>query len=90
MTIEVDVTIKLKHGITDPEGENTKKALTLLGFKNVHSVKSMKTFRIALESETAGGEEETVKQEVEEMCRKLLANPVIHDYDIHVVSSKIE
>jgi len=90
MTIEVDVTIKLKHGITDPEGENTKKALTLLGFNNVRSVKSMKTFRIALEPETAGGEEETVKNEVEEMCRKLLANPVIHDYDIHVVKSKIE
>jgi len=31
-----------------------------------------------------------VKNEVEEMCRKLLANPVIHDYDIHVVKSKIE
>ncbi len=90
MTIEVDVTIKLKHGITDPEGENTKKALTLLGFNNVRSVKSMKTFRIALESEKTSGEEETVKNEVEEMCRKLLANPVIHDYDIHVVKSKIE
>ncbi|MEA2075441.1 MAG: phosphoribosylformylglycinamidine synthase subunit PurS [Euryarchaeota archaeon] len=88
MTIEVNVTIKLKHGITDPEGENTKKALNLLGFKNVHGVKSMKTFRIALEPETARDEEETVKQEVEEMCRKLLANPVIHDYDIQVVKSE--
>jgi phosphoribosylformylglycinamidine synthase len=90
MTIEVDVTIKLKHGITDPEGENTKKALHLMGFKNVRGVKSMKTFRIgiALEQETARDEEETAKQEVEEMCRKLLANPVIHDYDIQVVKSK--
>ncbi|MHC1611605.1 MAG: phosphoribosylformylglycinamidine synthase subunit PurS [Candidatus Methanospirareceae archaeon] len=84
MTIEVDVTIKLKQGITDPEGENTKKALNLLGFKNVRSVKSMKTFRIALEPERGVGEEETVKKEVEEMCRRLLANPVIHDYDIHI------
>lgn len=90
MTIEVDVTIKLKQGITDPEGENTKKALTLLGFNNVRTVKAMKTFRIALEPETAGVEEETVKSEVEEMCRRLLANPVIHDYDIQVVRSKIE
>jgi phosphoribosylformylglycinamidine synthase len=88
MTIEVDVTIKLKHGITDPEGENVKKALNLLGFKNVHGVKSMKTFRIALEPEAACDEEETVKQEVEEMCRKLLVNPVIHDYDIQVVKSE--
>lgn len=86
MTIEVDVTIKLKRGVADPEGENTKKALTLLGFNNVRSVKSMKRFRMTLEPET--DEEETVKQEVEEMCRRLLANPVIHDYDIQVVKSE--
>ncbi len=85
MTIEVEVTIKLKHGVADPEGENTKKALGLLGFKNVRSVKSMKTFRIAIEPEKESGEEEKVKEEVEEMCRKLLANPVIHDYEISVV-----
>ncbi|MGB7001188.1 MAG: phosphoribosylformylglycinamidine synthase subunit PurS [Halobacteriota archaeon] len=77
---EVEVTIKLKRGVTDPEGENTKKALNLLGFNNVHSVKSMKTFRIAIEAEGSD-----VKSEVEEMCKKLLANPVIHDYKISVV-----
>jgi phosphoribosylformylglycinamidine synthase PurS subunit len=81
MTTEVEVTIKLKHGVADPEGENTKKALSLLGFNNVHSVKSMKTFRIEMEGE----DEETATQEVEEMCKKLLANPVIHDYKISVV-----
>jgi phosphoribosylformylglycinamidine synthase PurS subunit len=93
MSIEVDVTIKLKRGVADPEGENTKKALHLLGFNDVRGVKSMKTFRITLEPETetetetarADEEEETVKREVDEMCRKLLANPVIHDYDIQVV-----
>jgi phosphoribosylformylglycinamidine synthase len=88
MTIEVDVTIKLKHGVADPEGENTKKALNLLGFKTVRGVKSMKTFRIEIEPEKARGEEEEVKKEVEEMCRKLLANPVIHDYEIQVVKSE--
>jgi len=82
MTVEVEVTIKLKHGVTDPEGENTKKALNLLGFNNVHSVKSMKTFRIAIDAEEEGSD---VKYEVEEMCKKLLANPVIHDYKISVV-----
>ena len=82
MITEVEVTITLKHGVTDPEGENTKKALNLLGFKNVHSVKSMKTFRIAIEAEEEGSD---VKYEVEEMCKKLLANPVIHDYKISVV-----
>ncbi len=89
MSIEVDVTIKLKHGVADPEGENTKKALNLLGFKRVRGVKSMKTFRIEIEPEKADGEEEEeVKKEVEEMCRKLLANPVIHEYEIQVVKSE--
>lgn len=83
MTVEVEVTIKLKRGVTDPEGENTKKALNLLGFNNVHSVKSMKTFRIAIDAEEEEGSD--VKYEVEEMCKKLLANPVIHDYKISVV-----
>ncbi|MGB3457883.1 MAG: phosphoribosylformylglycinamidine synthase subunit PurS [Halobacteriota archaeon] len=82
---EVEVTIKLKRGVTDPEGENTKKALNLLGFNNVHSVKSMKTFRIAIDAEDAEAEGSDVKSEVEEMCKKLLANPVIHDYKISVV-----
>ncbi|WP_456486857.1 phosphoribosylformylglycinamidine synthase subunit PurS [Candidatus Alkanophaga liquidiphilum] len=77
----VDVTIKLKRGVTDPEGENTKKALTLLGFKNVQSVGVMKTFRIEMD---CGDEAEAVKQ-AEEMCRRLLANPVIQEYEIKVV-----
>lgn len=77
----MDVTIKLKRGVTDPEGENTKKALTLLGFKNVQSVGVMKTFRIEMD---CGDEAEAVKQ-AEEMCRRLLANPVIHEYEIKVV-----
>ena len=95
MTIELEVTIRLKHGVADPEGENTKKALNLLGFKNVRSVKTMKAFRIEIEPERERererGEvenEEEVMQEVEEMCRKLLANPVIHDYEISVVKSE--
>jgi len=88
MTLEVDVTIKLKHGVADPEGENTTKALNLLGFKTVHSVKSMKTYRIEIEPGEESIEEEKVKKEVEEMCRKLLANPVIHDYEMKMVKKE--
>jgi phosphoribosylformylglycinamidine synthase PurS subunit len=55
--------------------------LNLLGFEAVRDVKSMKTFRIEVDSV----DEDKVKIEVEEMCRKLLANPVIHDYEISLV-----
>jgi phosphoribosylformylglycinamidine synthase len=76
--MEVEVIIKLKNGVTDPEGEHTKKALELLGF-NVNGVRSMKMFEIDLSAD-----EKTARIEVEEMCRKLLANPVIHEYEIRI------
>jgi len=76
--VDVVVEIFLKKGVADPEGNATLKALRLLGFSNVGSVGSAKLFRIHLEeSDAAKG-----AAEVEQMCRKLLANPVIHDYRI--------
>ena len=76
--VDVVVEIFLKKGVSDPEGDATLKALRLLGFKNVQSVGAAKLFRIHLAETDAA----KVRGEVEEMCRKLLANPVIHDYRI--------
>ncbi|MCK4457556.1 MAG: phosphoribosylformylglycinamidine synthase subunit PurS [Thermoplasmata archaeon] len=72
------VEIHLKKGIADPEGSNTLKALKLLGFETATDVKSARLFEIDLE------EEDRVRAEdlLEEMCNRLLANPVIHDYQI--------
>jgi phosphoribosylformylglycinamidine synthase len=72
------VQIHLKKGVADPEGGNTLKALKLLGFDSAVEVKSARLFEISLEE----SDEDKAKQIVEEMCRKLLANPVIHDYTI--------
>ena len=74
-----EVRVELKKGVADPEGKNTLKALELLGFEGVKDVKTVKVFEIELE----GGAGET-KRRVEEMCKKLLANPVIHNYSITV------
>ena len=71
-----DVRIRLKKGVADPEGKNTKKALELLGFNQVVEVKTSKYFSIHLDS----NDEEKAKAEVEKMCQSLLANPVINDY----------
>ncbi len=79
--MKIDITIKLKKGVADPEGENTKKALKLLGFDEVKEVETMKVFRITLDKEE---KEEEVRKKGEDMCKKLLANPVIHDYFIKV------
>lgn len=78
--IEAVVTIGLKKGVADPEGKNTAKALKLLGYDSVSDVKSAKMFRIYLEE----SDESKARAMVEEMCRRLLANPVIHEYSIDI------
>ena len=79
MLFEVEVRVRLKRGVADPEGENTKKALNLLGF-NVRSVRTEKVFLVSLNSAS----EEDALREAEEMCKKLLANPVIQEYEIKI------
>lgn len=76
----VRVEVRLKKGVTDPEGDNVHKALTLLGFRDVRAVHSSKVFRIELAARDA----KAATKEAEEMCRRLLANPVIHEYEISV------
>ncbi len=70
-----EVKVSLKDGIIDPEGENTKKSLELLGFRSVTRVSSFKLYSISIDVDS--GEEEAT---IEDMCRKLLANPAIHRY----------
>ncbi|MDD2666510.1 MAG: phosphoribosylformylglycinamidine synthase subunit PurS [Methanocellales archaeon] len=78
--MEADVTISLNKGVADPEGSNVKKALNLLGFDEVMNVRTMKTFRIDL----ATTDRVKAKKDIEEMCKKLLANPVIQSYQIEL------
>ena len=77
--VTVDIRIELKPGVADPEGENTKKALELLGFKSIRRVRSMKFFEMDLDMES-----DEAAEVCEQMCRKLLANPVIQTYRIQI------
>ena len=79
--LEVKVTIKLKNGISDPEGFNTLKALHLLGFENVIEAKTIRIFDLKIE----GNDKVVIKNDVEKMCQRLLTNPVIHDYEIEII-----
>ncbi|MBS3782735.1 MAG: phosphoribosylformylglycinamidine synthase subunit PurS [Candidatus Thermoplasmatota archaeon] len=80
--VTAEVKIELKEGIADPEGMNTEKTLKLLGW-DVEKVETGKLFEIDLGN---GFSEEEARNEVEEMCKKLLANPVIQTYDIEIKS----
>ncbi len=73
------VEITLKKGISDPEGKNILKALHLLGFEEVKEVKMAKVTEIFMDES-----EKEVEARVKEMCNRLLANPVIHDYTISI------
>jgi phosphoribosylformylglycinamidine synthase subunit PurS len=75
--VTAEIRIELKPGVADPEGANTKKALELLGFDGIMAVRSMRVFEMDLSMPP-----EQARTRCEEMCRKLLANPVIQKYHI--------
>lgn len=77
---EAKIKIGLKKGVSDPEGANTLKALHLLGFNTVKEAKTIRTIDLLID----GKNETEVKRKVEEMCQRLLTNPVIHTYEIEV------
>ena len=76
------VTINRKHGLSDPEGTTTNKALLDLGFDAVESV----SFGRIIDLTVDAADTETATAQVEAMCTKLLANPVMEDFTIEAVS----
>ena len=75
------VTIMLKDGVLDPQGEAIKQALTSLEYNNVNSVRQGKVIDLEL-SESS---EEAAIDNIQEMCEKLLANTVIENYEIKLL-----
>ncbi|MFP8888170.1 phosphoribosylformylglycinamidine synthase subunit PurS [Natrialbaceae archaeon A-CW2] len=73
------VTVRLKHGVLDPEAETTRRSLERLGF-DLEALRSADRFEIDLEADDSAEAE----QRVDEMAERLLANPTIHDYDVEV------
>jgi phosphoribosylformylglycinamidine synthase PurS subunit len=73
--LRVRVLVRPKAGILDPQGEAVKSALPALGFGGVESVHVGRLIEMELES----------TDEVDAMCRRLLANPTIEEYEWEVV-----
>ncbi|WP_265570111.1 phosphoribosylformylglycinamidine synthase subunit PurS [Sphingomicrobium nitratireducens] len=72
------VTIMLKNGVLDPQGKAIHHALGGLGFGGVEDVRAGKVIELDLADGTS-------EDEVDRMCRQLLANTVIENYSIETV-----
>jgi phosphoribosylformylglycinamidine synthase len=79
MNFDIEVRISLKPGILDPEARAIQHALADLGFPT----KRLSTARVFSFSLEAGGREEA-EEMARQMCERLLANPVIHRYEVEV------
>lgn len=77
--MKATVHIMLKNGVLDPQGKAIGHALESLGFEGVGEVRQGKV----IELEVADG---TTKEQVADMCEKLLANPVIEDYSVELAA----
>jgi phosphoribosylformylglycinamidine synthase len=78
--MRVTVEITRRPEIADPQGTSIERALHDLGHDEVRSVRVDRVFHL----EVAGDDPETVKSSVEEMCRQVLANPVLEDFTVEV------
>jgi phosphoribosylformylglycinamidine synthase len=69
------VEVSLRPGIADPQGATIERALPALGFSGVSAVRAGKAFRFVVDAE----DEASARTEVDQLCRRLLTNPVIED-----------
>ena len=74
------VSIVLKPGIADPQGQTIERALPALGYDGVKNVRVGKLIELEVEADDEG----TARSSVIEMCDRLLANPVIEAYEVDV------
>ena len=80
MMFSARVNIVLKPGIADPQGLTIERALPALGYDGVKNVRVGKLIELELEADDL----ENARASLNEMCERLLANPVIESYEVTV------
>jgi len=76
------VTVTLKAGVLDPQGQAIEGSLRGLGFPGVNAVRQGKVFDLVLD----GTDESEARSQITNMCDKLLANTVIENYVIEIIA----
>lgn len=77
---DVEVRISPRQGLLDPQGKAIHSALRSLEFDEVESVRVGRLLRLKLLADSEAG----ARSAADDMCRKLLANPVTEDYEIAI------
>lgn len=78
---KVEVFVTLKESVLDPQGETVKQTLHTLGYEEASDLRIGKYIELTLE----GISQAEVETRVEEICNKLLANPVIENYRYQIM-----
>ena len=75
MIFSVQVEVRLRRGIADPQGSTVERAMPTLGFHGVSGVRIGKSIRFRIEAD----DEAAARAEVDDLCQRFLTNPVIED-----------
>lgn len=78
MKFEAHVEVTHLPGVLDPQGATVERALPALGYDNVSEIRIGKSIHLVVDAPDEGA----ARAQVEEMCARLLANPVIEAYEI--------
>ena len=77
--MKFSVTVTLKKDVLDPQGKVVQDTLFNLGMNNIKSIRQGKLFEIDVDEK----EHSKALKSVDEMCKKLLVNLIIEDYEIN-------
>ncbi len=77
---EARIDVTHRPGILDPQGATIERALPALGWENVSGVAVGKSIHLTVEA----ADETAAREQIDEMCRRLLTNPVLEDYELDV------
>ncbi|MEX0643715.1 MAG: phosphoribosylformylglycinamidine synthase subunit PurS [Parvularculaceae bacterium] len=80
--MKAKIHITLKSGVLDPQGKAIEGALKGLGFDGAANVRQGKVIEMTLDETN----EAAARAKIEEMCKRLLANPVMENYAIELVA----
>jgi len=86
MRFSVQVEVRHKEGVADPQGATIERALPTLGFTGIQGVSVGKSIRFELDADSA----DAARAEVDDVVARFLTNPVIEDSSVRIEAAATE